>query len=350
MPSTKRAGAALGETRAARRFGPALVGPKIPPANATIPGDLPPAPIPVPDSPTPLLPGAFPDLHLRGKEPTPGTPIVPEREPRATPPQLAAKVNTTRATACRRAILFISTIVECSDDGDDEARTLVKKPVLEFTAAAVRQPVPRDQISTSRAKRDKEKKTSSMGWLSRGALVLLCLVLRAEGFTAPAVAGFVGTPLAHKSLRGSGASRPASAGVARSLGQRPSLRMPTMTVSDSVISTEEAAVPGGFRYFGNEADGKKIFRVVLMAGFETFNRELYKRAAERAVGNCDGLEIFVFTDADIDQNPEALASALEGADVFFGSLIFDFNQVWLPSLTSSDSPVILHLSRVVCQP
>lgn len=40
-----------------------------------------------------------------------------------------------------------------------------------------------------------------------------------------------------------------------------------------------------------------------MAGFETFNRELYKRAAARAVEQCAGLEIFVFTDSDIDSNP-----------------------------------------------
>ena len=71
-------------------------------------------------------------------------------------------------------------------------------------------------------------------------------------------------------------------------------------------------------------------KIVLIAGFETFNAELYRQAAEQAVQRCPELEIHVFSDRDITQHPDAIAQALDGADVFFGSLIFDYDQVlWL---------------------
>lgn len=71
-------------------------------------------------------------------------------------------------------------------------------------------------------------------------------------------------------------------------------------------------------------------RVVLIAGFETFNADLYRKAAARAVSRCPSLEVLTFTDRDIVERPGAVAAALEGADVFFASLIFDYEQVlWL---------------------
>ena len=82
---------------------------------------------------------------------------------------------------------------------------------------------------------------------------------------------------------------------------------------------------------GSGGSGSKPFRIVLIAGFETFNRDLYRRAADQAAGACPGkLEIFVCTDRDIQLEREAVDAALTGADVVFTSLVFDFDQVnWL---------------------
>ncbi|MEP0868908.1 magnesium chelatase subunit H [Trichocoleus desertorum AS-A10] len=71
-------------------------------------------------------------------------------------------------------------------------------------------------------------------------------------------------------------------------------------------------------------------RIVLMAGFESFNADLYRKAAQLAQARCSELEICVFSDRDLTTQAEAITAALEGADVFFGSLLFDYDQVlWL---------------------
>ena len=71
-------------------------------------------------------------------------------------------------------------------------------------------------------------------------------------------------------------------------------------------------------------------RIVLIAGFETFNAALYRSAAELAVQRCGDLEICAFCDRDLMTQPDAVAAALEDAQVFFASLIFDYDQVlWL---------------------
>ncbi len=71
-------------------------------------------------------------------------------------------------------------------------------------------------------------------------------------------------------------------------------------------------------------------RIVLLAGFEAFNAGLYRQAAERAMAHCPELEIAVFSDRDLTDDPTRVAAALAAADAFFASLIFDFDQVeWL---------------------
>ncbi|MEA5570654.1 magnesium chelatase subunit H [Calothrix sp. UHCC 0171] len=70
--------------------------------------------------------------------------------------------------------------------------------------------------------------------------------------------------------------------------------------------------------------------IVLIAGFESFNAQLYRKAAELAVLRCSELDIQVFSDRDITIQPENVEKALQKADVFFGSLLFDYDQVmWL---------------------
>ncbi|MGL5060170.1 MAG: magnesium chelatase subunit H [Microcoleus sp.] len=71
-------------------------------------------------------------------------------------------------------------------------------------------------------------------------------------------------------------------------------------------------------------------RIVLIAGFESFNADLYRKAAESAVSGCQGLEVRVFSDRALTDEPDAVAAALSNADVFFGSLLFDYDAViWL---------------------
>lgn len=71
-------------------------------------------------------------------------------------------------------------------------------------------------------------------------------------------------------------------------------------------------------------------RIVLIAGFESFNADLYRQAARIAMQKCPRLDIQVFSDREINTAPQKVAQALASAQVFFGSLIFDYDQVlWL---------------------
>lgn len=71
-------------------------------------------------------------------------------------------------------------------------------------------------------------------------------------------------------------------------------------------------------------------RIVLIAGFESFNADLYRKAAELATSRCPDLDIRVFSDRALTTEPDKVEAALQGADVFFGSLLFDYDQVlWL---------------------
>src|SRR4028118_1678688 len=71
-------------------------------------------------------------------------------------------------------------------------------------------------------------------------------------------------------------------------------------------------------------------RIVLIAGFESFNAELYRKAAHLAQKRCPELDIRVFSNRSLTTEPAVIEEALKDADVFFGSLIFDYDQVlWL---------------------
>ncbi len=71
-------------------------------------------------------------------------------------------------------------------------------------------------------------------------------------------------------------------------------------------------------------------RIVLITGFETFNSNLYRQAATKAVSRCPDLEVIVFSDTNINTEAEKVEQALQTADVFFASLMFDYDQVmWL---------------------
>ncbi|RMZ54985.1 hypothetical protein APUTEX25_000502, partial [Auxenochlorella protothecoides] len=71
-------------------------------------------------------------------------------------------------------------------------------------------------------------------------------------------------------------------------------------------------------------------RAVLVVGFESFNAALYRAAGERLLHLQPPVQLSVFSDRDLDAGKAELAAALKEADVFFGSLLFDFDQVeWL---------------------
>jgi len=71
-------------------------------------------------------------------------------------------------------------------------------------------------------------------------------------------------------------------------------------------------------------------RIVLITGFESFNSELYRKAAQLVEKRCSELDIRVFNDRSLTTEPSTVAEALQDADVFFCSLIFDYDQVlWL---------------------
>ncbi|BAY09015.1 magnesium chelatase subunit H [Calothrix sp. NIES-2098] len=71
-------------------------------------------------------------------------------------------------------------------------------------------------------------------------------------------------------------------------------------------------------------------RIVLIAGFESFNADLYRKAAFVANSRCPELDICVFSDRDITTKRQEVEAALQDADVFFGSLLFDYDQIlWL---------------------
>lgn len=71
-------------------------------------------------------------------------------------------------------------------------------------------------------------------------------------------------------------------------------------------------------------------RIVLIAGFESFNADLYRQAAKLVTSRCQDLEVTVFSDRSLTTEPDQVELALKEADVFFASLIFDYDQVmWL---------------------
>ncbi|EIE25813.1 hydrogenobyrinic acid a,c-diamide cobaltochelatase, partial [Coccomyxa subellipsoidea C-169] len=73
-------------------------------------------------------------------------------------------------------------------------------------------------------------------------------------------------------------------------------------------------------------------RIVLISGFESFNVDLYKKArlTSLVARECPGVRVKVFSDRDIQTKQPEIEEALRGADVFFGSLLFDYDQVeWL---------------------
>lgn len=56
--------------------------------------------------------------------------------------------------------------------------------------------------------------------------------------------------------------------------------------------------------------------------------------ADNLAEACPELQLSVFTDRDIAEDPGRVERALETADAFFGSLVFDYDQVNKNSIVS----------------
>jgi hypothetical protein len=67
--------------------------------------------------------------------------------------------------------------------------------------------------------------------------------------------------------------------------------------------------------------------IMIIAGFEQFNVDLYKRAAAEVTKNKPGTPVVVFTDKDIEMRPTEVQAALQTTQVLFCSLVFDYAQV-----------------------
>ena len=77
--------------------------------------------------------------------------------------------------------------------------------------------------------------------------------------------------------------------------------------------------------------------IVLISGFESFNCALYEKCAQSVK---DDVKVSVFSDRDVQSRKEEVAAALDRADAFVGSLLFDYDDVeWLaPRVQSVKGP------------
>ena len=77
--------------------------------------------------------------------------------------------------------------------------------------------------------------------------------------------------------------------------------------------------------------------IVLISGFESFNCALYEKCAQSVK---DDVRVTVFSDRDVQSRKEEVAAALDRADAFVGSLLFDYDDVeWLvPRVQSVKGP------------
>eukprot|EP00850_Spirogloea_muscicola_P002275 SM000008S22364 [mRNA] locus=s8:1270267:1283112:- [translate_table: standard] len=70
--------------------------------------------------------------------------------------------------------------------------------------------------------------------------------------------------------------------------------------------------------------------IVLISGFESFNVELYKKAGAAFTSTCPDVKVHIFSDRDLLSKRQEVEAKLAQADVFFGSLLFDYDQCeWL---------------------
>jgi len=88
------------------------------------------------------------------------------------------------------------------------------------------------------------------------------------------------------------------------------------TLLSTTISKEESTV----------LPKQDSVNVVLITGFESFNRDLYEEAGRLLPPECK-INLKVFADSDIQTKPKQFAAAVKDSDIFIASLIFDYDDV-----------------------
>jgi len=104
----------------------------------------------------------------------------------------------------------------------------------------------------------------------------------------------------------------------------------------STLTPETEAVTTSFNYDDdngiehdndNDDGGEDTVNIVLTTGFESFNRDLYQKAGQLLPPPLSShIHLQVFADSDIRSSSE-FATAVQNADLFIGSLIFDYDDV-----------------------
>ncbi|DBA83121.1 TPA: Magnesium chelatase [Trebouxia sp. C0005] len=91
---------------------------------------------------------------------------------------------------------------------------------------------------------------------------------------------------------------------------------------DDLDDVADSVLPGG----------KDTVSICLITGFESFNISLYSKVAKELAEKLPNVRLHVFSDRDLQPKRAQIEAALDSADVFFGSLLFDYDQVeWLKS-------------------
>lgn len=83
--------------------------------------------------------------------------------------------------------------------------------------------------------------------------------------------------------------------------------------------------------FESPTQPSRVPSIVLIAGFEAFNVQLYRKAASAVASKLSGdVRVVIFTDVDIENRPDDVQRELAAATVLFTSLLFDYAQIsWL---------------------
>ena len=92
----------------------------------------------------------------------------------------------------------------------------------------------------------------------------------------------------------------------------------TTTLPSTTISKEESTV------LPKQDDS--VVNVVLITGFESFNRDLYEEAGRLLPPECK-INLKVVADSDIQSKPKRFAAAVQDSDIIIASLIFDYDDV-----------------------
>lgn len=99
-------------------------------------------------------------------------------------------------------------------------------------------------------------------------------------------------------------------------------------VNKPTVTSDPSVNIASNNYYPTTPGPKKS--IVIIAGFEKFNFQLYQRAIDVAGQQYPDVNIFIFTDNDISERPEVVEKALQSSKALLCSLIFDYPVVqWI---------------------